>query len=121
VGTFKQVQGVVMAGPVGTQRRAFVGQGIAAHDRIATEPGGAATLVLRDGTVLAIGSATTLDLPDLAFEPTAQDGQMTVGVLQGTLRMVTGWLGHIHPEQVRVVTPTSLVGVRGTDFVVEVP
>ena len=44
-----------------------------------------------------------------------------LNLLQGTIRVVTGWLGKVQPEQVKVITPTSVVGVRGTDFIVEVP
>ncbi|MFM2050200.1 MAG: hypothetical protein RL682_691 [Pseudomonadota bacterium] len=34
--------------------------------------------------------------------------------------MVTGVLGKLSPENVKVTTPSSTVSVRGTDFIVEV-
>jgi len=121
VATFKQLQGNVSAGPLGALRRAFVGQGLNPKDRIITDEGAQAALVFRDGTVLSIGPMSWVDVPAAQFEPTTQNGVLVVGVVQGTVRLVTGWLGKTHPDQVRVVTPTSVVGVRGTDFVVEVP
>jgi hypothetical protein len=44
-----------------------------------------------------------------------------VKVLVGTVRLVTGLLGKLQPDNVKVQTPSSTVAVRGTDFVVEVP
>ena len=33
--------------------------------------------------------------------------------------MVTGAIGKTHPEAIRVETPTAVIGIRGTDFIVE--
>jgi hypothetical protein len=60
-------------------------------------------------------------LTDVKFDTTTQDGSLILNLVQGSIRVVTGWLGKLHPEQVKVITPTSVVGVRGTDFIVEVP
>jgi hypothetical protein len=60
-------------------------------------------------------------LSKLQFDSTTQNGSMALSLLQGTIRVVTGLLGKLHPEQVNITTPTSVVGVRGTDFIVEVP
>ena len=68
-----------------------------------------------------MGPSTTLELTKLQFDSTTQDGSLALNLLQGSIRVVTGWLGKLHPEQVKVITPTSVVGVRGTDFIVEVP
>jgi hypothetical protein len=46
---------------------------------------------------------------------------MLVSILKGTLRMVSGLLVKANPEQVRLKTPTATIGVRGTDFIVDVP
>ena len=40
-------------------------------------------------------------------------------LLQGSVRVVTGVLAKVNPDLFRVQTPTSVVGVRGTDFIVE--
>ena len=39
--------------------------------------------------------------------------------LDGSLRMATGLSAKVTPEQVKVTTPTTVIGVRGTDFIVE--
>ena len=35
------------------------------------------------------------------------------------MRMITGLIGKGHPEAVKINTPTSLIGVLGTDFIVK--
>ena len=45
---------------------------------------------------------------------------MLVSLLRGSMRMATGLIAKLQPEQVKVTTPTTVIGVRGTDFIVEV-
>ena len=120
-GTLKNVAGDVRLSQGTASRAAVAGDGVQEADRIVTGQGASTTLTLKDGTVLAVGPNTTMELTKIQFDTTTQDGNLAVNLLKGSIRMVTGWLGKLHPEQVRVVTPTSVVGVRGTDFIVEVP
>jgi hypothetical protein len=90
-------------------------------DRIVTGRYASTSLTLKDGTVLTVGPNTTLELTKLQFDSTTQEGSLALNLVQGSIRVVTGWLAKIHPDQVKVTTPTSVVGVRGTDFIVEVP
>lgn len=120
-GTLKSVAGEVSLGQAGAVRAAEVGAGVLQADRIVTGRNASTTLTLKDGTLLAVGPHSTLELTKLQFDTTSQDGSVLLNLVQGTIRVVTGWLGKLHPEQVKVLTPTSVVGVRGTDFIVEVP
>jgi len=120
-GTLKAVTGPVSLTQAGTVRTAEVGGGIGQADRIVTGAGASTTLMLKDGTIVAVGPNTTLELAKVQFDTTTQDGNLWLQLLQGSIRVVTGWLGKLHPEQVRVTTPTTVVGVRGTDFIVEAP
>jgi hypothetical protein len=119
-GTFKTVQGTVTVGQGDAKRTVASGLGVAEADRIQTDATSAAVLVLRDGTTIAIGPNTTVDLSRFQFDATTQQGNLAIRVLQGTIRMVTGLLGRVQPDNVKVTTPASTVSVRGTDFIVEV-
>ncbi len=119
-GTFKTVQGTVTVGQGDAKRTVASGLGVAEADRIQTDATSAAVLVLRDGTTIAIGPNTTVDLSRFQFDATTQQGNLAIRVLQGTIRMVTGLLGKVQPDNVKVTTPASTVSVRGTDFIVEV-
>ena len=87
--------------------------------RVLTGAKSAAAVTLKDGTVLALGPDSSVDLASFQFDPTTQGGNMLVNLARGTLRVVTGIIAKVQPEQVKVTTPTTVIGVRGTDFIVE--
>lgn len=118
-GTFKQVQGDVRLGQGTNIGRPEPGSALAAGERITTGKDGAASVVLKDGTVLSLGANTTADLSQYQFNSTTQEGNLLVDLLQGSVRVVTGLLAKINPDRFKVKTPTAVVGVRGTDFIVE--
>ncbi|MBK6613498.1 FecR family protein [Ottowia sp.] len=118
-GTFKTVQGEVTLVRGATRSAAVVGDALREGDRVLTGPRSAAAVTLTDGTILSIGPDSAVDLAQFRFEPTTQDGNVLVTLLRGSLRMVTGLIAKLKPEQVKVTTPTTVIGVRGTDFIVE--
>ena len=118
-GTFKAVQGEVTVVRGNARSAAVVGGPVHATDRLITGPKSAAALTLKDGTVLAVGPDSVMDLSEFAFNSTTQEGSMLVNLVRGSLRMATGLIAKLKPEQVKVTTPTTVIGVRGTDFIVE--
>jgi len=119
IGTFKQVQGDAWIGADAARRAAQPGAGVAVADRLSTGPQGAATLTLKDGTVLTMGPDSVMDLRQFQFDTTTQQGNFLLDLLRGSVRVVTGLLAKVNPDLFKVQTPTSVVGVRGTDFIVE--
>ena len=119
IGTFKQIEGDTRMGRPGEQRTPTPGEGVNVHQRLSTGKNGAATIILKDGTVLTMGPNTAIDLSRFQFDSTTQQGNFVLDLLQGSVRVVTGLLARINPELFRINTPTSVVGVRGTDFIVE--
>lgn len=119
-GVLKSVRGDVrLLAPDGSTRTAKSGDIVAPIDRIETAADSGASVVLRDGTKLVVGPSSRLDLKEFHFDSTTQDGGMLVSLLQGSARMVTGLIGKTHPDAVRVETPTAVIGIRGTDFIVQ--
>ncbi|WP_431274033.1 FecR family protein [Variovorax ureilyticus] len=119
-GVLKSVRGDVrLLAPDGSTRTAKSGDVVAPIDRIVTGADSGASVVLRDGTKLVVGPASRLDLKEFHFDSTTQDGGMLVSLLQGSARMVTGLIGKTHPDAIRVETPTAVIGIRGTDFIVQ--
>jgi hypothetical protein len=119
IGTFKQVQGDAWVGIDAARRAAQPGAGVGLADRLSTGAQGAATLILKDGTVLTMGPDTVMDLRQFQFDGTTQQGNFLLDLLRGSVRVVTGLLARVNPELFKVQTPTSVVGVRGTDFILE--
>lgn len=119
VGTFKQVEGEAWVGSAAARRPAASGDGVVVSDQLNTGKTGAATVTLKDGTVLTMGPNSTMNLSAFDFNATTQEGNFLLDLLQGTVRVVTGILGKVSPDKFKVNTPTSVVGVRGTDFIVQ--
>lgn len=119
-GTVKQVNGEVsVVSAQGAKRALAPGDAVTVADRVVTGPNGAASLVLRDGTTLMLGADTHLEIKGFTFDAAKQEGNMFLSMLRGTMRMITGMIGKAHPESVKINTPTSLIGVLGTDFIVK--
>lgn len=119
-GFVKMVRGdVQLLSAGGVLRPARTGDEVAPIERIVTGPDGAASVMLRDGSILVVGPSSRLDLKEFAFDPTTQDGNMLVSLLRGSLRMITGLIGKTHPDAVRIETQTATIGIRGTDFIVQ--
>jgi hypothetical protein len=115
----KSVRGDVKLLSGAAARPVSAGDAIAPIDRLETGADSGASVVLRDGTAVVVGPASRLDVKEFHFDPTTQEGGMLVSLLRGSLRMVTGLIGKAHPDAVRVETPTAVIGIRGTDFIVQ--
>lgn len=118
-GLFKTMEGDVTLLRDGRSQPALPGGALREGDRIVTGRNSAAAVVLNDGTVVSVGPNSSVDMTHYIFDPTTQNGSLLLNLLQGTVRMVTGIMGKTNPELIRLTTPTTVVGVRGTDFIVE--
>jgi len=117
----------VVQGDVQIQRRGSevtlpvkVGDRVYAGDRVLTAADAAAGITLRDDTLMSLGPRSSFVLAQYSFDANAGDGNVAVRVLKGTMRYVTGLIGKHAPDHQQVMTPTATIGIRGTDFIVEV-
>ncbi len=51
---------------------------------------------------------------------TTQDGEFVTKVDRGTLAVISGHIAHSAPDAMKVKTRTTILGVRGTHFLVQV-
>ncbi len=115
----------VVSGNVQVLRReqpsvAHVGDRVFSGDRVVTAEGAAVGITLRDDTLLSLGPRSNFLLEQYTFDASSGEGNVAVRVVKGTLRYVTGLIGKHAPESQRVLTPTATIGIRGTDFIVDV-
>jgi hypothetical protein len=80
---------------------------------------GAVGITLSDDTLLTAGPRSTLLINEFQFNSTTHEGGMLATLLKGTLSVVTGLIGKQAPENVHFRTPTVLLGIRGTEFIVD--
>jgi len=119
-GSAKIVQGDVRVERAGVSRPLQVGDLLQEKDRIVVPAGGSAGITLRDDTRISMGPRSTLVINRFVFDPQTQEGNVDTSILAGTMRYITGLVGRLRPSAVRVATTTTTIGIRGTDFIVEV-
>jgi hypothetical protein len=96
------------------------GQRVYAGDRIVSGRDSYVGVMLYDDTRLTIGPNSEMLIREFEFNPSSYAGDLAVSFLKGTMRVVTGLIGRNSPENVRFNTPTATIGIRGTEFVVDV-
>ena len=118
-GTVKTSRGQVALERSGQKLGAPVGTRVFASDRVVTGADGSVGITLRDNTLLSAGPNSSLSLDKFAFNSTTHAGAMDTSLKRGTLSVVSGKIAKQSPESVRFSTPTTTLGVRGTEFVIE--
>lgn len=115
----KRVVGMVTLERAGSQVPAVAGSVVQVGDLLRTGADSAVGITLADDTLLALGADSELLLSAYSFDSTTQDGSMLASLWRGTLALVTGLIGKKAPEKVQVQTRTVVLGVRGTEFIVD--
>lgn len=119
-GMVKVSKGSVLIDRAGKRLPAPVGTPILGGDKVRTGEDGSVGIGLKDATLLSAGPNSILVIDRFAFDPTTHQGGMSATVKKGTLAVVSGKLAKAAPESVEFHTPTAILGVRGTEFAIEV-
>lgn len=119
-GTVKRVSGQVQVERGSEKLKAEPGMAIFVADKVRTGSDGAVGITLRDETLLSAGANSLLSLDKFSFDQTTHQGAMQTTVKRGRLAVATGKLAKTSPETVEFHTPNSILGVRGTEFALEV-
>lgn len=78
---------------------------------------GALHIKFHDGSEFRLGSASRATLDSFLFDSGSAADQFELSLRSGIFRLKTG---RIKKEGVLVITPVAFIGVRGTDFIVQV-
>jgi len=97
-----------------TMRRPVPEDSIFEGESIATGTNGEVHLRMEDGGFIAVRPGTKMRIARFRAQGDESD-VMTIGLLEGTLRSITGWIAKFGPNNYQVRTPTTTIGVRGTD------
>jgi len=77
-------------------------------------------VTLKDNTLLSTGANTELAVDNYQYAPGEEQLSLVIRLTKGSLHYISGVIAKLKPENVSIRTPTSVVGVRGTEFVVNV-
>lgn len=95
-------------------RRPKPGDALNVGDSVVTGGDGEVHLNMEDGGYIGVRPDTRLRIATFKTEG-GPDDRSVIGLLSGSFRSVTGWIGKLAGNHYRINTPTATIGVRGTD------
>jgi hypothetical protein len=103
----------------GSQRLpAPVGAKVQPGDVVVTGPDGAVGILFADASLLSAGPDSRLAIDKFLFDSTTNQGAFETTLQKGTLSAVSGKIAKQSPDAMKVRTPATVLGVRGTEFLV---
>jgi hypothetical protein len=120
IGQIKVSRGQVSVDRGGVAIPAAVGLRLQAADTVRTGADGAVGITMNDDSLLSAGPNSVLSLDIFALDPGTSQGRIATTLNRGTLAVVSGRIARQTPEAMTVRTPSAVIGVRGTEFVVAV-
>lgn len=102
----------------GDSRELKQGDEIFVEDQIMTAPKSFAVLQFLDGAKVTVKPDSEIVIEDYVYNGNAED-KATLSLVSGGLRVITGAMAKNNPENYKVKTPVALMGVRGTEFAVQ--
>jgi hypothetical protein len=120
VGQIKIATGQVSVDRKGQSLPGRVGMPLETDDVVRTGVDGSVGITMRDNSLLSAGPNSILSLERFEFDPITNEGRFDAQLRRGTLAVVSGRIAKKTPQAMTVRTPSAVLGVRGTEFVVSV-
>lgn len=99
---------------------ASIGLPLFSSDVIETGADGSVGMTFVDNSRMSAGPKSRIELERFRFNPVTHEGESLTRVKRGTLSVVSGQLARQSPQAMTVHTPSSILAVRGTSFLVKV-
>jgi hypothetical protein len=120
VGLIKVAKGDVQVQRGSAKMAAQVGTGLQTSDVVVTGPDGSAGITFTDNSLVSLGPNSVFAIDKYRFDSTTHAGEFDGNLRQGRLAAVSGKMVKQSPESMKIRTPSAIMGVRGTEFVVQV-
>ena len=120
VGLVKVSKGSVQIERNGAKVAAPVGAAVMASDVIMTGADGSAGITFTDNSLVSVGPNSVFAIDKYRFDSTTHAGEFEGSLRKGRLAAISGKMVKQSPESMKIRTPSAIMGVRGTEFVVQV-
>jgi hypothetical protein len=120
VGEIKVAKGAVQVERQGQRLPASVGMAMRTSDVLVTGADGSAGVTFSDNSLVSVGPNSVFAIDKYHFDTTTYAGEFEGSLRKGRLAAVSGKMVKQTPESMKIRTPSSVMAVRGTEFVVEV-
>ena len=118
VGQIKVARGTVHIERARQRVPVAVGTVVQEGDIVVTGSDGSAGITFKDDSLLSVGPDSVLAIDRFAFDSTTHAGAFETSLRQGTMAAVSGKIAKQSPDAMRVRTQATILGVRGTEFLV---
>ena len=119
-GRVKVSKGTVEIERGGKRIPVVVGTPVKVGDTLITGSDGKVGITFQDDSLLSTGPNSVLTINRFVFDTTTHKGEFDSSLKRGTLTAVSGKLVKAQAESMRVRTPAAIMGVRGTEFAIQV-
>lgn len=120
-GQFTEIEGSVTVKKANGQSvQVVLGTAVGQGDLVTTARSAKATILFKDGSVLRLGSSTSLRINKLVYEEDKGIVDAAYDLARGSLMSVVGSLFGNDGSNYQVTTPTSVSGVRGCIYLLKV-
>lgn len=99
---------------------ADVGTEIHANDKLKTGRDGVIGIFFTDGAMLTLGPGSEFLITEYEFKPLENKTSFLSKMQKGAASYISGAIGRISPEAVKIETPTAYLGLRGTKILISV-
>ncbi len=121
IARIKQVSGTAAIERSSQRLKPSPGFHLLPGDRLVTGKDGRMSLTFIDNTRFAVGPNSRISVSEFQYDRTRQRGTFLTRIDRGSLAVVSGRIAKSNRDAMKVRTPNSLLGVRGTKFIVEIP
>lgn len=118
VGRIKVSTGTAHIERAGQRLPAAVDVAIQSSDTVVTGGDGTVGITFIDNSRISAGPNSTLAINRYSFDQATHAGAFDATLTRGTLAVVSGRLAKQSSDAMTVRTPSMIMGVRGTEFIV---
>lgn len=120
VGYVKTVTGEAWVTSAGQKVSAVPGTPVLLGSQLKTSLKSSLGVTFKDNTVMSFGPDTEMTVDDYLYAPAQDQLKLGARLSKGSLNYISGVIARLKPDAVSVATPTGIIGVRGTQFLVQV-
>ncbi len=115
IGNVENLSGHVFAVRAdGTRVELKVGDPVYQGDILESSADGSIGVLLADETTFSMGENGRMVLDEMIYDPSTQQGSVSMTALQGVFTFVSGQVAKTDPDAMTLDTPVATIGIRGT-------
>lgn len=120
IGYVKTVTGDASITLEGNKTKAEIGSPVHAGSVLQTGNKSSMGVTFKDETLMSFGADTVFTVEEYLYAPAQGKLKLSSKLVKGSLNYVSGVIAKLQPEAVTVSTPSGIIGVRGTQFLLKV-